>query len=315
MSCVLVTGAAGFIGQALVKRLLNEGIQGRPVHRLILSDLSLADIQGAPQLILEEGSFADKAVVQRLLRHQPDTIFHLASVPGGAAERNPVLGRSVNLDATLNLLESCQELKRAPRFVYASSIAVYGDTGASCVSEDMTPSPIITYGAHKLACETMLADASRRGWVDGCAMRLPGIVARRDENPGLASAFMSQVFWKLANKQPIVLPVSSTGMCWWMSVKTCANNLIHMAGMDSKLWSACRSYQMPVLHLGIDEVVQALAKCFNVDAKALVRYEPDPFIDAVFARYPPLSTPRAEGIGLRNDVSVDQLVHNVFDQS
>ncbi|EED68526.1 NAD-dependent epimerase/dehydratase family protein [Comamonas testosteroni] len=313
MSRVLVTGAAGFVGQALVGRLLDDGIQGRPVHQLVLSDLSLAGVRRDPRLVLEEGSVADRAVQQRLLRHQPEAIFHLASVPGGAAERDPVLGRGVNLEATLNLLETCQELEQAPRFIYASSIAVYGDTGTSSVSEDMTPSPAITYGAHKLACETLLADASRRGWVDGCSLRLPGIVARRDENPGVASAFMSQLFWKIAERKAITLPISPEGRCWWMSVKTCVNNLVHMAAMDSGPWSARRSYQMPVLHLGIDEVVQALAGCLGVDAAALVRYEPHPFTDKNFARYPQLSTPRAIAIGLRNDGSADELVRNVFD--
>ncbi|WP_294258994.1 NAD-dependent epimerase/dehydratase family protein [uncultured Comamonas sp.] len=315
MSRVLVTGAAGFVGQALVRRLLDDGIQGRPVRQLVLSDLSLASVRQDPRLVLEEGSVADRDVLQRLLRHQPEIIFHLASVPGGAAERDPTLGRAVNLEATLNLMEACQALEQTARLVYASSIAVYGDTHASSVNEDVTPSPAITYGAHKLACETLLADASRRGWVDGCSLRLPGIVARRDESPGLASAFMSQLFWKMAAGQPITLPVSPDGTCWWMSVKTCVSNLVHMAAMDSGRWSSGRTYQMPVLHRGIDEVVQALARCFGPDTAGLIHYEPDPFIDKNFARYPQLSTPRAEEIGLRSDGSADELVRNVFAHS
>lgn len=312
MSCVLITGAAGFIGQALSRRLLADGLHGRPVDRLVLSDISFSNAEQDPRLAFEVGNFADRTVLERLFKYRPDTIFHLASVPGGAAERDPVLGRSVNLDATLNLMEACQELEQAPRFVYASSIAVYGNIGTSGVTEDMTTLPEITYGAHKLACEIMLADASRRGWVNGCSVRLPGVVARRDENSGLASAFMSQVFWKFAEHQPITLPVSPGGSCWWISVKACVSNIIHIAAMDSELWLGRRSYQMPVLHLGIDEVVQALGQHFNVNVNALVHYAPDPFIDKNFARYPPLSTLRSQEIGLRNDGSVDELIHNVF---
>lgn len=115
---------------------------------------------------------------------------------------------------------------------------------------------------------------------------------------------MSQVFWALAAHNLIILPVSPTGTCWWTSLKACVSNLIHMAAMDSADWSAQRSYQMPVLYLGVDEVEQALAQRFSADARALVSYRPDPFIDSVFASYPALTTPRAEAIGLRNDESL-----------
>lgn len=86
-------------------------------------------------------------------------------MPGAVAERDPTVGRSVNLDSTLNLLEACQHLPHTSRFVYASSIGVYGNIERQGASEDTAPSPDITYGAHKLACEIPLADASRRGWM------------------------------------------------------------------------------------------------------------------------------------------------------
>ena len=312
MSCVLVTGARGFIGQAVVQRLLDDGLGGQTVHRLVLVDLAFGDSATDARVQQIPGSIADPAVLQAALAIRPDTIFHLASVPGGASERDPALGRSVNLDATLRLIDACQTLARPPRLVYASSIAVYGDQPAHAASEDQLPQPAISYGAHKLACEILLADASRRGWVDGCAVRLPGIVARRDENAGLASGFMSQVFWRLAQGQPITLPISPDGSCWWMSAKTCVDNLLHLGCMDSDGWDARRSYQMPVLHLGIGTVVEALARRFGVAAEELVRYAPDAAIDRVYARYPPLATPRAERLGLRHDGDVDALIDHAL---
>ena len=312
MSRVLVTGAQGFIGQILVQRLLRDGLGGQTVHRLVLVDLAFGDSATDARVQQIPGSIADPAVLQAALATRPDTIFHLASVPGGASERDPELGRSVNLDATLRLIDACQTLARPPRLVYASSIAVYGDLPAHAASEDQLPQPAISYGAHKLACEILLADASRRGWVDGCAVRLPGIVARRDENAGLASGFMSQVFWRLAQGQPITLPISPDGSCWWMSAKTCVDNLLHLGCMDSDGWDARRSYQMPVLHLGIGTVVEALARRFGVAAEELVRYAPDAAIDRVYARYPPLATPRAERLGLRHDGDVDALIDHAL---
>ncbi|WP_315128901.1 NAD-dependent epimerase/dehydratase family protein [Comamonas antarctica] len=308
MSCVLVTGAQGFIGQVLVQRLLCEGLSGRAIDKLVLVDLAFDDPHGDARVQRISGSLADPAVLAAAMHEQPATIFHLASVPGGASERDPALGRSVNLDATLALIEACQALAKPPRLVYASSIAVYGDQPESGASEDQLPQPAISYGAHKLACEILLADASRRGWVDGCSVRLPGIVARQGENAGLASGFMSQLFWRLAQGQTIVLPVSPSGSCWWMSAKTCVDNLLHLGSMDSSRWDARRSYQMPVLHLDIAEVVAALAQRFGVDAAQLVRFAPDPVIDRIYARYPPLATPRAEQLGLRHDGNVAALI-------
>lgn len=314
MSCVLVTGAQGFIGRQLVQRLLRDGLHGQPLRRLVLVDLAFDAGDRALDARLQHiaGSVADRGVLQRAIDTRPDCIFHLASVPGGAAERDPALGRSVNLQATLNLLDACQALAQPPRFIYASSIAVYGDCLPAVASEDLLPAPAISYGAHKLACEILLADASRRGWVDGCALRLPGIVARRDENAGLASGFMSQLFWRLAEGREITLPVSPTGSCWWMSATTCVDNLLHMARMDSAGWSPQRSYQMPVLHLAVAEVIDVLAQRFGASVKDRVRYAPEPFIDRVFARFPPLLTPRALQLGLRHDHDAQTLVANAL---
>ena len=312
MSCVLVTGAQGFIGQQLVQRLLTAGLNGQPLRKLVLVDLAFDGAAAGACVQHIAGSVAERGVLQRAIDTRPDCIFHLASVPGGAAERDPALGRSVNLDATLNLLDACRSLAQPPRFVYASSVAVYGDRFSGVASEDLAPAPAISYGAHKLACEILLADASRRGWVDGCSVRLPGIVARRDENAGLASAFMSQLFWSLAEGRAVTLPVSPTGSCWWMSARTCVDNLLHMARMDSGLWNAQRSYQMPVLHLTMGEVIDALAQHFGPGVRDLVSYAPDPFIDRVFARLPPLRTPNAQQLGLRHDGDAPTLVCNAL---
>ena len=312
MNCVMVTGAQGFIGEQLVQRLLRTGLNGQPPRKLVLVDLAFDGAAGDACVQHIAGSVAERGVLQRAIDTRPDCIFHLASVPSGAAERDPALGRSVNLDATLNLLDACRSLAQPPRFVYASSVAVYGDRFSGVASEDLAPAPVISYGAHKLACEILLADACRRGWVDGCSVRLPGIVARRDENAGLASGFMSQLFWSLAEGRAITLPVSPTGSCWWMSARTCVDNLLHMARMDSGLWNAQRSYQMPVLHLTIGEVIDALAQRFGPGSRDLVSYAPDPFIDRVFARLPPLRTPIAQLLGLRHDGDAPTLVSNAL---
>lgn len=313
MTHVLVTGSQGFIGQVLVQKLLHDGLNGRPVAQLTQVDLAAHNTTGDDRVQVLRGSLADTDVRKAAIATQPDVIFHLASVPGGAAERDPDLGRRVNLDATLGLLESCRVLPIPPRFIYASSVAVYGEQLGDVLHEDAQPAPAMSYGAHKLMCEVAVADASRRGWVQGCSLRLPGVVARPDENKALISTFMSQLFWSVANGEHITLPVSPEGTCWWISVGSCVDNLLHVATMDTAPWSAARQYQMPVLHLSIRQVVETVAKRFGHSAEDLVHYAPEPAVDRLFASAPRLLTPKAERLGLKNDGDIDTLVKRAIE--
>jgi nucleoside-diphosphate-sugar epimerase len=313
MSRVVVTGAQGFIGQALVRRLLSQGLGGAPLRTLTLVDLGFDAAPSDPRVRQVCASLSAPGAISQALAEGADHIFHLASVPGGAAERDPELGRRVNLDATLDLIDACRHLPAAPRFVYASSVAVYGENLPAPMDEAAPACPALSYGAHKLVCELMVADASRRGWIQGCSLRLPGVVARPGESAGLMSAFMSLLFWRLAAGQPVVLPVSAQATCWWISVHTCVDNLVHAALVDASRLHASRSYQMPVLHLSVSQVVDALAARFGADRLGLVRYEPEAQVERLFGRYPPLFTPVAEGLGLRHDGNAQALVRRALE--
>ena len=305
---VLVTGAGGFVGRVLVGRLLANGLGGRPVDEVVAADLSLQGLPADPRLRTVEGSIADAGVLGRSLAQPVQAVFHLASVPGGAAEKDPDIGRRVNLDATMHLLDLLRAQGGAPRLVFASTVAVYGESLPALVDEDAPVAPALSYGAHKLMGEVLVADAARRCWVQACSLRLPGVVARPGEGAGLISAFMSQLFWKLRAGEPIVLPVTAEGTTWWISVGACVDNLLHAAQMDTTALGPRRVAQMPALHLAMNEVVDALAKTYGDDRRALVRYEPQAMVQRLFASYPPLATPRAQALGFRHDGTAETLV-------
>lgn len=312
MTRVLVTGADGFIGRVLVQRLLAQGLGGRTVDQLVAVDLQFDEQARDARVRLVRGNLCDADCLERACDEPLDAVFHLASLPGGAAEADYLLGRRVNLDATLALIERLRGQPDPARLVYASSIAVYGDPLPDRIDEATLPAPALSYGAHKLACEVLVADASRRRWVEGCSLRLPGVVARPGDGAGLMSAFMSQVFWCLAGGKPITLPVSPAGVAWWISVSACVDNLVRAACVDLQCLHPRRSYQMPVLRLTMAEVVAALCARFGTDPGQLVRYAPEPLVERLFARYPPLDTAQAEALGFRHDGSVDALITNAL---
>jgi nucleoside-diphosphate-sugar epimerase len=313
---VLITGANGFIGRVLVRRLLSEGWPPHaarlPLRSLVACDLSFAGMPEDARVVSLAGSIAEPGVLERALAEPVDVVFHLASVPGGAAEKDPALGRRVNLDATLRLIDLLRAQQAAangiPRLVFASTIAVYGETLPAVVDEDTPCLPALSYGAHKLASEILIADAARRGWVQACSLRLPGVVARPGDGAGLISAFMSRLFWKLAAGEPIELPVSADGTAWWISVGACVDNLLHAAAIDTTALGARRVVQMPALHLAMRDVVDALARAHGADRRSMVRYQPQSLVQRLFASFPPLATPRAEALGFRHDGSADALV-------
>ena len=301
-----MTGADGFVGRALVRRLLADGLNGVDVDEIVAVDIRFE--RGAPERVSQcVGSVDDSTLLSEVCKDPLDAVFHLASLPGGAAERDFELGRRINLDATLLLLDLLRKQPSPPRLVFASSIAAYGELTGDHVDESTPPAPELTYGAHKLASEVLIADATRRGWVRGVSLRLPGIVARPGDGAGLISAFMSQLFWTLRAGEAITLPVSAEGSAWWLSVGTCVDNLLQGARVGFDTIGPSRVVIMPALHLSLAQVVDAIGHVSGFNTRRLVTYAPDPAVQRLLASYPPLFTPRAEALGFRHDGSAEAL--------
>ncbi|QIL74318.1 NAD-dependent epimerase/dehydratase family protein (plasmid) [Diaphorobacter sp. HDW4B] len=309
---VLVTGAGGFIGAMLLQLLAEGGLGGgQSVAAIAAVDRMLP--AAMPGVLKMEGDLRDESIHARIADFAPEVCFHLAALPGGAAEADPAGSRRVNLDATMDLFDllgaiPCQH----PRIlVYASTIAVYGSKLPDLVTDTTPLRPPLIYGAHKLACEILLADYTRRGLLDGRALRLPGIVARPRTASGLASAFMSDLLHAVAAGEPFTCPVGPQATAWWMSARRCAENLIHAAVMDPGTDSR-RAWPLPVLRLSMEEVVHTLSRMYRVDGAQLVRYEPQAMLEAVFGRYPMLDDQTSRALGLRDDGSAEELIRRAL---
>ena len=198
-----------------------------------------------------------------------------------------------------------------------------------------TASDPLSYGTQKLIGELVLENFSRRGFLDGRAVRLPGIVARPLEPSGLISAFMSDVMRRLSAGEPFTCPVSSEAVMWWMSAQCCAQNLIHAATMPAgasygqeATMPAGASYGqeatmpiqrgssrvtlLPALRATMHEIVAGIAGLYGSDRLELIRYELNEQVEAGFGRFPPMDSSAAEALGFHHDGSVIALINNAL---
>jgi nucleoside-diphosphate-sugar epimerase len=198
--------------------------------------------------------------------------------------------------------------------VFTSSIGVYGPLHGS-LTDDTPPRPDWSYGTHKLVAELLIADYSRKGFLDGRCVRLPGIVAR-PANPGgaMLSGFMSDLIRNLAERKAYICPVSGSATAWWMSVSRCAKNLRHAAAVPLGDVPPERVWMLPALRCSMGEIVDALARAHGPKTWELISYRPQPALEKKLASFPPLEVTRAESAGFLHDGSVDALVVHALDR-
>jgi len=169
----------------LVARLLQAHLAGtRPLSALTLMDTAFEALPSHAVVRHITGSIADAATVAPAFETPVDLVYHLASIPGGMAEQHHELARDVNLFGTLHLLEAAraQRLRGGvvSRFVFASSVAVYGPPFPAQVDDASPLQPKMSYGAQKLMGEIALADFNRRGWIgSGCRFACLGCLPVR----------------------------------------------------------------------------------------------------------------------------------------
>jgi D-erythronate 2-dehydrogenase len=306
---VAVTGAAGMIGRKLVARLESDGRLGDAE----LDRLTLVDVV-APEPPAEgeawAGDLADPAAAQRLVDGRPDLIVHLAAVVSGEAEADFAKGYRVNLDGTRALLEAIRAADGyRPRLVFASSIAVFGAPLPNPIPEDFAALPLTSYGTQKAIDELLLADYTRRGFVDGVGIRLPTICIRPGAPNKAASGFFSNILREPLVGREAVLPVPETVRHWHASPRSAVGFCLRAATIDTELIGPRRTLSMPGLSATVGEQIEALRRAGGEAAVRLIRREPDPQImQMVDGWAAALDARRAEGLGFVAETSFDEII-------
>jgi nucleoside-diphosphate-sugar epimerase len=313
---VMILGAAGMLGRKLAERIAADGgLAGAPVRHLTLADVV------APQtphgfLGTTDCTAVDLTVpgaAAGLLTTQPDIIYHLAAVVSGEAEADLEKGYRVNLDGMRHLLEAVRAEQHGkawrPRVVFASSIAVFGGDMPDVIGDDYFLTPQTSYGTQKAMCELLLADYTRRGFIQGIGLRLPTVCVRPGKPNLAASGFFSGIIREPLAGLPAVLPVSEDVRHWMASPRKTVGFLVHAAGLDLALLRGRTSLTMPGLSVTVGEQIAALERVAGPQVTALIRREPDPVIAHIVAGWARgFDTARAAALGFTAETQFDEII-------
>jgi len=308
---VLITGGDGFLGRALAARL-RDGRRFGSLRRLTLLGLEFDTPSEDVRARQITGSITDSAVIADALSPPPDLVFHLAAVTSGEAEARFDAGLRVNVNGTISLLEALREQRQNAVVLFPSTIAVFGPPYPARVDDDTWPVPALSYGAEKLACEVLVAEYTRRGWLQGRSVRLPSIVARPAMRTGAASAFTSELIRELASGRSFVSPVSPHATHWLMSMPRGIENLLHAATLPPEAFGPRRVLTLPAVHVSTTNLVAAIARRCGSDVLSRISYVPQAALDRTFGSFPPLVTAAAESAGFTGDGDADTLVDNAL---
>ena len=311
---ILITGAAGMIGRKLVARLVAAGaLNGKPIDKLTLIDVSAPQKpQGfAGSVETSAGDIADAAAARAAVAGRPDVIFHLAAVVSGEAELDFEKGVHVNLDGSRALIEAIRAAGDGycPRLVFTSSIAVFGAPFPETIADDFQLTPLTSYGTQKAIVELLLADYTRRGFLDAVGIRLPSIVVRPGRPNKAASGFFSSIIREPLNGEEAVLPVEDSVLHWHASPRAAVGFLIHAAGVDREKLGPRVNLTMPGVCCTVAEQIAALRRIAGDKVASRIRREPDPLVARIVAGWPSRFDPRrALALGFQAEASFDEII-------
>ncbi|HMH54308.1 MAG TPA: D-erythronate dehydrogenase [Candidatus Acidoferrum sp.] len=311
---VLITGAAGMIGRKLTARLVKDGaLHGRTIDALTLIDVIPPEKPAGfiGRLDLAATDLSAPGVAEAVVAGRPGVIFHLAAIVSGEAETDFDKGYRINLDGTRALLEAIRKVGDGyrPKVVFTSSVAAFGAPFPEAIPDEFHLTPLTSYGTQKAICELLLADYTRRGFLEGVAIRLPTISVRPGKPNRAASGFFSSIIREPLAGMDAVLPVDESVRHWHASPRTAVSFMIHAADLTAAQLGPRVALTMPGVCCTVGEQIEALTRVAGDKFASRIRREPDPMIARIVAGWPSRFDPRrALALGFACERSFDEII-------
>ncbi len=329
---VVVTGGGGFLGARLARELLAAGSlevagEARPLTRLTLIDQApvpedLAADDRVTVIRGDLGSLLDPGAADALGRAEAhgaaaavgaaEVTFHLAAAVSGECEADFDLGLRANLQAAEALLAYCRAAGSRPVVVFASSVAVFGGSAEhplpALIEDHTLPVPQTSYGTQKFMIEQLLADYTRKGFLDGRAVRLMTVSVRPGRPNGAASGFLSGIIREPLAGLRATCPVDPGTEVALASPDKAIAALLCAARSPAQAWGRS-AVTMPALTLTVADMAAALARVAGPQVSALIDWVPDPLIAGMFANWPArIRADRAAALGMAPDPDFESVI-------
>ena len=302
---VLVTGANGFLGRRVIAALLAGP---HPPERVVAADLTAGEFDD-PRVVARSGDVADPSFIADIVAPDVDVVFHLAAVLSGQAEAEFDLGLRVNVEGTYYLLQTLRRLQRPVRVVFSSTVAVFGGALPEIVPETMAVWPQSSYGTAKSIGEYLINDFSRRGFVDGIAVRVPTVAIRPGKPNSAVSSFVSGIVREPVHGIDSICPVPLDTRMWICSPDTATANLVHAARVPGDALGPWRTVNLPGITVTPAQMLDSLERLAGLEARARVRVEIDDRIARLMTAWPgAFDLTRPLALGFVRDRDVDDVV-------
>jgi nucleoside-diphosphate-sugar epimerase len=313
------------LGVRLARALLAQGqLSLAGAAPVAITRITLVDRAAPPDDLMADGRVCaligdlnelleDKGAAATVVAKDTAIIFHLAAAVSGECEADFDLGMRSNFAATLALLGACRALKTQPMLVFASSLAVFGDTPAqplpSAIEDNTLPTPQSSYGIQKFIGEQLMADFSRKAFIQGRSVRLMTVSVRPGKPNGAASSFLSGMLREpLAGVRAICPVPADTPVALSSPARTIAG-LIGAAQASAQVWGPRTALTLPALTTTPAQMAAALAQVTGPAVAALIDWAPDAAIHNIVKTWPArINARRAAGLGLLPDSSFEEII-------
>lgn len=279
---IIITGGGGFLGQKLAHAILQNN--PLPFTELLLADIQMPTAPIADsRLRCVQVDLSESGAAHSLINDQTALVYHLAAIVSSHAEQDFDLGWRINMGITHSLLEACRQVRSGIRFIFSSSLAVYGGPLPEEVNDSTALTPTSSYGTQKAVGEFLVNEYNRKGYVNGLALRLPTVCVRPGKPNRAASSFVSSIIREPLQGEEAVCPVDGRLRLWLSSPSTVIKNLSLAATLSS---NDGRSINLPGISVTVDEMLKALTKVGGQAARERVRFVHDPGVEQIVASWP-----------------------------